>query len=230
MITIRRANERGHIQFDWLNTYHTFSFGEYHDPKHMHFSSLRVINEDFVKANSGFPFHSHADMEILTYIISGELEHKDSLNNTSVIRRGEIQLMRAGTGITHSEYNPSADVDVHLLQIWVIPNTKGLTPLYQQKSFHQENNVDKLILVASTDGHDNSFKIAQDATIYAAIVKNTPINYTIAKGRNIWIQIVNGKLEINNEKSVDAGDGVAITDETNLKISGDGEFILFDLN
>ena len=194
MITIRKANDRGHIQYDWLNTYHTFSFGEYHDPEHMHFRSLRVINEDYVKSNSGFPFHDHMDMEILTYIISGELQHKDSLGNTSVIRRGEIQLMRAGTGITHSEFNPSKDVDVHLLQIWVIPNAKGLKPLYQQKEFHQADHMGKLVLIASTDGHDNSFIIAQNAKIYAAIIDNTQIDYIIAPNRNIWIQVVNGNL------------------------------------
>lgn len=229
MITIRSANERGHIQYDWLNTYHTFSFGEYHDPNHMHFSSLRVINEDYVKAGSGFPFHSHMDMEILTYIIDGKLQHKDSLDNTSVINRGEVQLMRAGTGITHSEYNPSANTDVHLLQIWILPNAKGLTPLYQQKSFHLEKNINTLILIASVDGHNDSFKIAQDAKIYAAIIDNKQIDYTITKNRNIWIQIVRGQLYINNIEAF-SGDGIAIAHELTLNISGSGEFILFDLS
>lgn len=228
MITIRQANERGHIQHGWLNTYHTFSFGEYYDPEHMHFRSLRVINEDFVKANSGFPFHDHRDMEILTYIISGELQHKDSLNNTSVIKRGEMQLMRAGTGITHSEFNPSIDSDVHLLQIWIMPNTKDLKPLYQQKEFHQSDNINKLILVASPNGQDNSFTIAQDAKIYTGIIKNTQIDYIIHKSRNIWIQVVEGSLLINNHTVV-GGDGVAITNESDITINGNGEFILFDL-
>lgn len=230
MIIIRRANERGHVKYDWLNTYHTFSFGEYYDAKHMHFSSLRVINEDYVKANSGFPFHSHADMEILTYIIAGELEHKDSLNNTSKIKRGEIQLMRAGTGISHSEYNPSVDIDVHLLQIWILPDTKGLNPLYQQKSFYLENNIGKLVLVASADGQDSSFRIAQNAKIYAAIIANNQLDYPIGKNRNVWIQVVHGKLEINDEHIANSGDGIAIRNESSLKIRGNGEFLLFDLD
>jgi|SRR6185437_832404 len=229
MITIRKANDRGHIEHGWLNTYHTFSFGEYHDPEHMHFRSLRVINEDYVKANSGFPFHDHMDMEIITYIISGELQHKDSLNNTSVIKRGEIQLMRAGTGITHSEFNPSKDVDVHLLQIWVIPNVKGLTPLYQQKEFHLVDNIGELVLIASPDGQNNSFTIAQDAKIYAAIINKTQIDYTIDPNHNVWIQVVQGDLSINGS-SVVSGDGVAITNESSLIINGNGEFILFDLD
>ncbi|HLX55191.1 MAG TPA: pirin family protein [Aquella sp.] len=229
MITIRKANERGHIEHGWLNTYHTFSFGDYHDPEHMHFKSLRVINEDYVKANTGFPFHDHMDMEIITYIITGEIQHKDSLGNTSVIRRGEIQLMRAGTGITHSEFNPSKDVDVHLLQIWVIPNVKGLAPLYQQKSFHLVENIGELVLIASPDGQNNSFTIAQDAKIYAAIIKNTQIDYPISPNHNVWIQVVEGNLTINGN-SVVSGDGVAIINESNLTINGSGEFILFDLN
>jgi redox-sensitive bicupin YhaK (pirin superfamily) len=228
MITIRSANERGHIMSDWLNTYHTFSFGEYYDPQHMHFKSLRVINEDFVLAATGFPFHDHRDMEILTYIISGELQHKDSLNNTSVIRRGEMQLMRAGSGITHSEFNPSKDMDVHLLQIWVMPNAKGLKPLYQQKEFHQDRHIGKLVLVASIDGEDDSFIIAQDAKIYAAIIDNTQIDYAISKNRGVWIQVVHGDLKINGV-AVKNGDGAAITDESNITIDGNGEFILFDL-
>jgi redox-sensitive bicupin YhaK (pirin superfamily) len=228
MITIRRANDRGHIQYDWLNTYHTFSFGEYHDPEHVHFRSLRVVNEDYVKANTGFPFHDHMDMEIITYIISGELQHKDSLGNTSVIRRGEIQLMRAGTGITHSEFNPSKDIDVHLLQIWVIPNVKGLTPLYQQKSFHLIDNIGELVLIASPDGQNNSFIIAQDAKVYAAIINNTLIEYPITLNRNVWVQVVQGNLTINGNLVVN-GDGVAITNESGLVIEGNGEFILFDL-
>ncbi|MCC2645680.1 MAG: Pirin domain protein [Burkholderiales bacterium] len=229
MIKIRRASERGHIQQHWLNTHHTFSFGEYHDPKHMHFRSLRVINEDYVKPNSGFPFHNHMDMEILTYIISGELQHKDSLNNTSIIHRGEIQLMRAGTGITHSEFNPSKDTEVHLLQIWIIPNTKGLEPFYQQKQFYLSDNMEKLVLIASNDGENNSFTIAQDVKIYAAILEDTKLDYSIKPKRNIWIQIVEGNLEINGY-SVASGDGIAITDELAISITGRGEFILFDLN
>ncbi|MCC2624609.1 MAG: hypothetical protein K0R14_482 [Burkholderiales bacterium] len=228
MITIRKANDRGHVTSDWLNTYHTFSFGEYYDPQHMHFKSLRVINEDYVKANTGFPFHDHRDMEILTYIISGELQHKDSLNNTSIIRRGEMQLMRAGIGITHSEFNPSKDTDVHLLQIWVMPNAKALKPLYQQKEFHQANHTGKLILVASPDGQDNSFTIAQDAKIYAAIIDKTQIDYVIPQDRGVWIQVISGDLTINGI-AIKNGDGVAITDESNITIDGNGEFILFDL-
>jgi hypothetical protein len=194
----------------------------------MHFRSLRVINEDYIKPDSGFPFHSHTDMEILTYIISGKLEHKDSLGNTSQIQHGEIQLMRAGTGITHSEYNPSQNEEVHLLQIWVIPATKGLPPLYQQRNFKVADHVGKLLLVASPDSQDNSFTIAQDAKIYAALIENNEINYQIENGRNIWIQVVHGNLTVNQHE-ITNGDGMAITNETGINITGNGEFIMFDL-
>ncbi|MFN8769661.1 MAG: pirin family protein [Neisseriaceae bacterium] len=229
MIKIRKSEDRGHIQYDWLNTYHSFSFGEYYDPHHMHFQSLRVINEDYIKADSGFPFHSHQDMEILTYIISGQLEHKDSINNTSIISRGELQLMRAGTGITHSEYNSSKDEDVHLLQIWIIPADKGLSPLYQQKNFEIDNNLNKLVLVASPDGQNDSFIIAQDVKVYASKIADTKIDYLINPKRKVWIQLVKGNITINKDYLLTNGDGVAITDEASIKISGSGEFILFDL-
>lgn len=229
MMTIRKSSERGHIQLDWLNTYHTFSFGEYHDPAHTHFRSLRVINEDYIQENSGFPFHSHQDMEILTYIISGELKHKDSLGNTSVIRRGEVQLMRAGSGINHSEFNPSLQNKVHLLQIWIFPANKGLQPLYQQKQFHLNNNLNKLVLIASPDGQDDSFTIVQDAKIYAAILNNRSVKYPLPDNRHVWLQVVHGIFKVNN-LPVESGDGLAISDETLLNIHGNGEFLLFDLS
>lgn len=228
MITIRKAEERGKTQLDWLKSLHSFSFGSYYDPKNMQFASLRVINEDYIQPNSGFPFHSHADMEILTYVISGELEHKDSLGNTSVISHGEIQLMRAGTGITHSEYNPSKTTETHMLQIWLIPDTKGLSPLYQQQNFAVKSQPNELVLIASPDGENSSFKIAQDIKIYAAIIENNVINYAVATDRKLWIQVISGDLDIKGNR-VSAGDGVKVDNELMLSISGAGEFILFDL-
>jgi quercetin 2,3-dioxygenase len=228
MITIRKSNERGHIKHDWFDTYHTFSFGDYLDPQHTHFQTLRVINEDLIKPSTGFPFHSHQDMEIITYIISGAIEHQDSLGNKGQIRKGEIQFMRAGSGITHSEANPSAVEETHLLQIWIFPNQKNLEPKYQQKQINLHSKPNQLLLIASPNGENNSFEIYQDAKVYACILQNKEIQYNISRSRSAWLQIVAGNLSINST-TVSSGDGIAIRDETQLKISGDGEFILFDL-
>src|SRR4030095_5101006 len=170
MITIRRAAERGHFNFGWLDTYHTFSFDQYYDPSHMSFRSLRVINEDRVAPGRGFPTHSHRDMEIITYILEGERKHQDSMGNGSVIRPGDVQRMTAGTGVSHSEANPSREQPVHLLQIWIMPNAHGLTPGYEQKAFSEEDRRGKLRLVASPDGSDGSVRINQDARLYASIL------------------------------------------------------------
>ena len=228
MITIRKSNERGHIRHDWLDTYHTFSFGDYFDPQHTHFQTLRVVNEDRISPQTGFPFHSHQDMEIITYIISGVIEHQDSLGNNGQIRKGEIQLMRAGSGITHSEVNPSDTEETHLLQIWIFPNQKNLEPAYQQKQINLHDLPNQLLLIASPNGENNSFVIAQDAKVYACILQDKEIQYNISSSRSVWLQVVNGDLSVNST-AITRGDGIAIKDETQLNISGTGEFILFDL-
>ena len=170
MITIRKAEERGHFDFGWLNTYHSFSFGDYYDPKHMRFRTLRVINEDFVQPGRGFPTHGHRDMEIVTYILEGALEHRDSMGTGSIIRRGDAQRMSAGTGVTHSEANPSPDEPVHLLQIWILPAEQGRQPEYEEKKFSDDEKRNKLRLIVSPDGSDGSVRIHQDAKIYASLL------------------------------------------------------------
>lgn len=233
MITLRSAMDRGHFEHDWLKSYHTFSFSEYYDPKHMHFSFLRVINEDYVKAASGFPTHSHQDMEIMTYMISGELEHKDSMGNTSVIKSGEVQFMRAGSGVTHSEFNPSKTETTHLLQIWIIPNAKGLNPTYAQNLYTKEQKKDKLCVLASGDGQGGAFKIAQNVTIYASILESSsaPLELELKPENMLWIQVVAGELKVNGI-TASAGDGAAIQAETKLSLlsASHAEFILFKFN
>ena len=231
MITIRKSEERGHLKHGWLDTYHTFSFDQYYDPAHMHFRSLRVINEDRVAAGQGFPTHSHRDMEIITYILSGALEHRDSMGNGSVIRPGDVQRMSAGTGVAHSEFNPSDSEPVHLLQIWIMPRARNLPSSYEQKAFSQDERRNRLRLVASHDGSDGSVTIQQDAKLYATTLdRETAIEHTLAENRYAWLQVARGSLNINGHE-LTHGDGAAISHERSLKIlaSDEAELLLFDL-
>jgi redox-sensitive bicupin YhaK (pirin superfamily) len=231
MIKIRKAKDRGHFNFGWLDTYHTFSFGDYYDPSFMGFRSLRVINEDFVHAGRGFPTHSHRDMEIITYILEGGLEHRDSLGNGSVIRPGDVQRMTAGTGVSHSEANPSSEESVHLLQIWIVPQERGLKPGYEQKFFSDEQKQGSLRLIASADGREDSVTVNQDVSVYGAVVdKGQTVNYQLAPNRHAWIQVARGDVEVNGVK-LDQGDGAAISSESELTMSGQtrAEILLFDM-
>lgn len=229
MITIRKAKDRGHLDHGWLDTYHTFSFDQYYDPRWMGFQSLRVINEDRVAPRRGFPTHSHRDMEIITYILEGALEHKDSMGNGSVIRPGDVQRMTAGTGVSHSEANPS-DEPVHLLQIWILPKARGLRPGYEQKAFTDDEKRGRLCLVASRDGREGSVTINQDANVYATVLEpGLEVTQRIAD-RHAWIQVARGSVNLNGAP-LDQGDGAAISNESSLVISGQGpaEILLFDL-
>jgi redox-sensitive bicupin YhaK (pirin superfamily) len=232
MIKIRRAEERGHFDFGWLNTYHTFSFGEYYDPRNMGFRSLRVINEDFVDAGRGFPTHGHRDMEIITYVLEGGLAHKDSMGNGSIIRPGDVQRMSAGTGVRHSEANPSAEESVHLLQIWIMPNEEGIEPGYEEKKFDDEEKRGRLRLIVSPDGRDGSVMIHQDASVYATVLDSEQqVAYEVKPGRHAWLQVARGLIEVNGQQ-LKQGDGAAISEEHELAIVGrePSEALLFDLN
>jgi redox-sensitive bicupin YhaK (pirin superfamily) len=229
MITIRKSNERGHFDHGWLNTYHTFSFADYHDPSFMGFRSLRVINEDRVRPDVGFGQHGHRDMEIVSIVLSGELAHHDSMGNGSVIRRGDVQRMSAGSGVLHSEMNPSKDEPVHFFQIWIMPERRGITPEYEQKAFSDDEKRNVLKLVASHDGRDGSVTMHQDASLYSSLLDGS-VAYSYAPGRYGWIQVAKGEVEINGVK-LGAGDGASIADEKDVMISGRGaEFLLFDLS
>jgi quercetin 2,3-dioxygenase len=231
MITIRKSEERGHFDLGWLNTYHTFSFDQYYDPAHMHFRSLRVINEDRVLPAKGFPTHSHRDMEIITYILSGALEHRDSMGNGSVIRPGDVQRMTAGTGVAHSEFNPSRTEPVHLLQIWILPNARNLPPSYEQKFFSEDERRGKLRLIASPDAGSGAVTINQDARVYACSPnQDQSIEQVIDQGRYAWIQVARGTLNLNGVE-LNQGDGAAISEETRLRIVAHdrAELLLFDL-
>ncbi|MEM8637779.1 MAG: pirin family protein [Cyanobacteria bacterium P01_G01_bin.54] len=232
MLTIRKANERGVANFRWLNSHHSFSFGEYFDPNHMGFGHLRVINEDRVIAGEGFATHSHRDMEIITYVLDGALEHKDSIGNGSVIKPGDVQRMSAGTGIAHSEYNHSQAKGVHFLQIWIVPERKGLQPSYEQKYFDRASKQNQLRLVGSPDGREGSVVIHQDINLYAANLENgQTLTYGVEPQRQIWLQVAQGALTLN-EQPLKAGDGVAIAAPETLTLNSnaaDTEFLLFDL-
>jgi quercetin 2,3-dioxygenase len=231
MITLRKSAERGGGDHGWLNTRHTFSFSDYWDPKWMGFRSLRVINEDYVAPASGFGTHPHSDMEIITYVLEGQLEHKDSLGTGSVILPGDGQRMTAGRGIRHSEYNPSASEQVHLYQIWILPDKKGLEPSYEQKTFPAEEKQGKLRLIASPDAEDGSVKIHQDARLYVTLLKSgEEVSHEFGKNRHGWLQVAKGSIEING-KFLTAGDGAAISDEQGVafKAEEDSEVLLFDL-
>ena len=231
MIQIRKASERGHARHGWLESDHSFSFADYHDPQHMGFRTLRVINEDRVQPGRGFAPHSHQDMEIISYVLEGGLEHRDSLGNGSVIRPGDVQLMRAGTGVTHSEYNASSADIVHFLQIWILPDQKGLTPAYQQRNFPLEARQNALLPVASRDGRDGSLLLRQDASVYAGVLDDgQSVTHCLAEGRHAWIQVARGQIRLNG-LGLQAGDGAAISQEATLAMAADGpaEILVFDL-
>ncbi len=233
MFALRPANQRGHTQTGWLDSYHTFSFGDYYDPEFMGFSDLRVINDDIVAPEQGFGAHPHRDMEIVSIVLSGELEHKDSLGNGSVIRPGEIQKMSAGSGIYHSEFNPSATDPVHFLQIWILPNMRALKPSYQQKQFSPQIMTDQLKLIVSPDGREESLIISQDAEIYQTLLnRDKTVSFDINDRRKAWIQIAGGSVMVNDQPMV-AGDGLAVADEnTPVQIRGVDEqsnIIVFNL-
>ena len=233
MITVRAGSERGHANHGWLDTYHTFSFDSYHDPKHVGFRSLRVINEDWVGAGKGFPPHFHRDMEIMTYILEGALEHKDSMGNGSIIRPGEVQRMSAGTGVTHSEYNPSPTERVHLLQIWIRPEAKNMEPSYEQKRFDAEGRRGRLQLLASREARQGSVSIHQDAAVYgAALAAGEKVRHKLGDGRHAWVQVARGAVTVN-DVALKAGDGAAASEESALEIVAAGgeraEILLFEL-
>jgi quercetin 2,3-dioxygenase len=231
MITVRPRDERGHFDHGWLDTRHTFSFAEYFDPDHMGFRSLRVINEDRVQPGQGFGTHPHRDMEIVTYVLDGALAHRDSMGNGSVIRPGDVQRMTAGTGITHSEFNHSNDAPVHFLQIWIVPDRRGLTPSYEQKTIPAEAMAGRLCAVASHDGGDGSVTINQDATLYTAVLApGQAVTHAFAPGRHGWLQVARGQVALDG-RSLAAGDGAAISGEKAVTVSGESaaEILLFDL-
>ncbi len=230
MLDIRLNEDRGHANHGWLDTHFTFSFANYYDPAHMGFQALRVINEDSIAPGMGFGTHPHRDMEILSYVLSGELGHKDSLGSGGVIRHGEIQFMSAGTGIRHSEANPSRTETTHMLQIWLLPNKTGLDPKYEQKVFPIENEPNQLHLIASRDGREGSFLIRSDAEMYAGrVTAGTRLEQTLTGGHG-WIQVANGDVTVNGQ-ALRAGDGVAIDDEASVQIAAvsDAEILVFDL-
>jgi redox-sensitive bicupin YhaK (pirin superfamily) len=232
MITLRRSEERGHAEHGWLDSYHTFSFASYYDPHHMGFGALRVINEDRVQPGQGFGTHPHRDMEIISYVLSGALEHKDSMGTGSVIRPGDVQRMSAGTGVTHSEFNGSRSELVHFLQIWIVPEERNLRPSYEQKRFTDEDKRGKLRLIASRDGRDGSVTIHQDASLYATILgAGQEVRHRLAPGRSAWVHVARGEIAIDG-KVLRAGDAAAVTDqgEVVLEGHGEGEALLFDLS
>ena len=231
MMKIRRANERGHAEHGWLDTYHTFSFADYYDPEWMGFRSLRVINDDLVLPENGFGTHPHRDMEIITYILSGSLAHKDSMGNGRVIRPGEVQYMAAGTGVQHSEFNPSSDEAVHLLQIWIQPDRKGATPRYAEKSMAKAQT-GKLHLVTSKTGRDDSVAINQDADLYLAKLEpGNEVTHTLKPGRHAWLHVAEGEVTVNGE-TLKGGDAAAVSDEPRIEVAGNkqSQVLLFDLN
>ena len=235
-IKVRKAEERGYTEHDWLDTHHIFSFAYYYDPEYMGFRSLRVINEDRVTPGDGFGTHGHRDMEIITYVLEGALEHKDTIGEGGVLYRGDVQHMSAGTGIMHSEYNYSKSENVHFLQIWLEPKVKGVKPIYNQRSFNIEKNPGKLNLVVARDGRNSALKVNQDVDLFAAALKEGDrISYSFQANRYGWIQVACGEVDIevdtNNKFSLKAGDGVALSEIQQVSIStkSNGEILLFDL-
>jgi redox-sensitive bicupin YhaK (pirin superfamily) len=233
MIHLRKSSERGHFDFGWLDTRHTFSFSEYYDPRFMGFRSLRVINEDRVAPGQGFPTHPHQSMEIFTYVLDGALEHKDSMGNGSVIKPGDVQRMSAGRGITHSEYNASKAAPVHFLQIWILPKERGGEPGYEQRHFSAEDKAGRLRLVMSPDGREGSVRVQQDVEIHAARLEpGQTVEKVLAPGRHGWLQVARGGVALNGQ-AMYQGDGAAITEESSLQLEGlekGTELLLFDLS
>jgi redox-sensitive bicupin YhaK (pirin superfamily) len=228
---VRKSEDRGRAKLDWLDSKHSFSFGHYHDPKHMGFGPLRVINEDRVVPGGGFATHAHNDMEIISYPLEGALAHKDSLGNGSVIRPGDVQRMSAGTGVRHSEYNASAEEPVHFLQIWIIPEKKGLSPSYEQKTFEIADKRGKLRLIGSRDGRNGSVTIHRDVDLYATLLgAGDAVTHSLAASRGAWVQVARGTAALNG-KRLQAGDGVAVEEPGQLRLEGlgDAEVLLFDL-
>ena len=231
MLTIRKADERGHANHGWLDTHHTFSFADYHDSEHMGFGPLRVLNDDTVAGGGGFPPHPHRDMEIISYVIEGALAHKDSMGNGSVIKPGDVQRMSAGSGIVHSEYNASGTDPVHFLQIWILPERAGLPSGYEQKFFGEDDKRGKLRLVASPDGADGSVRIRQDVRMFASVLDGgSAVSHTMRRDRKGWVHVVQGTAELNGHH-LDSGDGVAIEGDEQLTLSSKdkGEVLLFDM-
>ena len=231
MITLRKSEDRGQVDAGWLKGRHSFSFGNYYDPDHMGFRSLRVINEDRVEPASGFDTHPHRDMEIITYVYRGEVLHKDSMGNEGVIRAGEVQRMSAGTGVLHSEHNPSATEPLQLLQIWIQPGLNGIPPEYEQMNLDQEDRDNRWKLVVSPDGRDGSLKIHQDAFLYAALLEpGKALSHTLKPERHGWVQVVRGDIEVNG-LSMEAGDGASLAREREIHLSAQSptELLLFDL-
>lgn len=231
MIKLRQSQQRGHAHHSWLDSYHTFSFANYYDPDYMGFRALRVINEDRITPSAGFDTHGHRDMEIITYVLEGALEHKDSIGNGSIIYPGDVQRMSAGTGIFHSEFNHSQTESVHLLQIWLLPETNGISPGYEQHKFDIAKNPGKLHLLAARDGREGAVNIHQDVDLYGGILgKSDRISYILQPQRHAWVQVARGEIIING-LSMNQGDGGAISDETDIVIEAttDAEILLFDL-
>jgi redox-sensitive bicupin YhaK (pirin superfamily) len=231
MLQLRKSEERGNAHLGWLKSKHTFSFANYHDPKHMGFRSLRVINEDRIEGGSGFGSHPHQDMEIISYVVKGALEHKDSMGTKAIIRPGEVQRMTAGTGVVHSEYNADPENETHFFQIWIIPKKRGSAPGYGQKSFEAELNTQKMVLVISESGRDDSLSIEQDADLYLSRLKNEDeVEFKLKPNRGAWIQVVHGKLNVNGTE-VSAGDAISFENAELLKFKSleKSEFMLFDL-
>ena len=231
MITVRKSEARGHANHGWLDSYHTFSFASYYDPNYMNFRALRVINEDVVSPGKGFGTHGHSDMEIITYVLEGALEHKDSLGTGAVIKPGEVQRMTAGTGIQHSEFNNSQTDPVHLLQIWLLPDTKGLSPSYEQRDFPLAERRGKLRLVAARDARDGAVKVHQDVDLYAAVLdKGSRVSHALQPNRHAWVQVARGSVLLNG-LTLENGSAAAVSGETEVVIDAaeDAEFLLFDL-
>jgi redox-sensitive bicupin YhaK (pirin superfamily) len=231
MITIRRAHERGHADHGWLDTFHTFSFAGYHDPDWVHFGPLRVINQDRVAPGQGFGTHGHQDMEIVSYVLEGVLAHKDSMGNGSQMRPGDVQLMSAGTGVTHSEFNDSHDEGLHFLQMWVFPERRGTKPRYEQRAFPTEQRQGRLRLVVSPDGSDGSLTIGQDVRLYAGLLASgESTEHALPAGRDAWLHVARGRIELNGQ-DLGPGDGAGIREEARLSLRGveDAEIVLWDL-
>jgi len=231
MITLRRSGERGRTKLDWLDSRHTFSFGEYRDQRYMGFRDLRVINDDRVSPGKGFGTHSHRDMEIITYVLEGSVEHKDSTGNQTIIRPGDVQRMSAGTGISHSEYNPSNSEPVHFLQIWILPGAQNLPPSYEQRAFDLEKNRGRWTLVAAKDGRDGAVTVHQDVALFVALLHaGQQATYRLKPGRHAWLQIARGSATLNSA-TLGAGDGAAVSEEEILEVTAveEAEVLLFDL-